>query len=60
MLQLGLANDHFKDIDMRLAMIQSVLRGYNTSGQLISSVKDTYVGSLNAKKVTQVKIANPF
>ena len=58
MLQFGLADDHFKAIHMRLAMIQSALRAYNVSSQLISSVKHTFVDSPNARKVTRVGMVN--
>ena len=60
MLQLGLADDHFKAIHVQLAMIQSTLRAYNASSQLISSVKCTFVENPNARKVTRVGMVNSF
>ena len=60
MLQLGLADDHFKAIHVQLAMIQSTLHAYNASSQLISSVKRMFVESPNARKVTQVGMVNSF
>ena len=60
MLQLGLMDDHCKAILMRLAMIQSGLRGHNTSSQLISSIKGTFVESPNTRKVTRVGMVNLF
>ena len=58
MLQFGLADDHFKAIHMRLAMIQSALCAYNANSQLISSVKHMFVDSPNTRKVTQVVMIN--
>ena len=49
MPQLGLADNHYKAIHVRLAMIQSVLCAYNVSSQLISSVKGMFVESLNER-----------
>ena len=60
MLQLGLADDHFKAIQLQLAMIQSALRAYNVSSQLISSVKDMFVESPNARKVMLVGMINSY
>ena len=45
---------------MRLAMMQSTLHAYNVSSQLFSSVKDTFVESPKARKVTQVSMVNLF
>ena len=42
------------------AMIQSMLRTYNASSQLISSVKRTFVESPNARKVMRVGMVNSF
>ena len=52
-LQLGLADDHFKAIQVQLTTIQRMLHTYNVSGQLISSVKRTFVESPNARKVME-------
>ena len=41
---------------MRLSMIQSALRAYNASSQLISSVKRTFVENPNARRVMRVRI----
>ena len=60
MLQLGLADNNFKAIHVRLAMIQSVLRAYNASSQLISSIKGTFIESPNARKVMRVGMVNSF
>ena len=60
MLQLGLADDHFKAIHVQLAMIQSTLCACNASSQLISSVKRMFVESPGARKVTRVRIVNLF
>ena len=60
MLQLGLTDDQCKAIHVRLPMIQSGLRGHNTSSQLISSIKDTFVESPNARKVMRVGMVNLF
>ena len=45
MLQLGLADDHFKAIHVQLAMMQSMLCAYNASSQLISSIKHRFIES---------------
>ena len=45
---------------MPLAMIQSMLRAYNASSQLISSIKRMFVESPNATKVTRVGMVNLF
>ena len=50
MLQLGLADDHFKAIHVQLAMIRSMLRAYNASSQLINSIKRTFVESRSEHK----------
>ena len=60
MLQLGLTDDHCKAIHVQLAMTQSGLRGHNTSSQLISSIKGTFVESQNTRKVTRVGMVNLF
>ena len=60
MLQLGLADDHFKTIHVQLTMIQSALHAYNASSQLISSVKGTFVEGLNARKAKRVEMVNSF
>ena len=41
-------------------MIQSALLAYNTSSQLISSVKHTFVESPNVTKVKRVGMVNSF
>ena len=41
-------------------MIQSTLREYNASSQLISSVKRMFVESPNARKVMRVWMVNSF
>ena len=41
-------------------MIESKLRAYNVSSQLISSIKGTFVESLKARKVTGDGMVNPF
>ena len=60
MLQLGLEDDHCKAIHVQLAMIKRKLYAYNVSSQLVSSIKGTFVESLNLRKVTQVGMVNPF
>ena len=60
MHQLGLADDCCKAIHVRLAMIQSALRAYNASSQLVSSAKSTFVEILNTKLVTRVGMVNLF
>ena len=59
MLQLDLLNEFYEVIHVQLG-VQSVLRSYSASIQLFSSVKGTFIDSPNARKVTQVSIANPF
>ena len=41
-------------------MMQSVLRAYNASSQLVGSVKGTLVEIPNARLVTRVGMVNPF
>ena len=52
MHQLGLVDDHCKAIHVQLAMMQSMLRAYNASSQLLSSAKDAFVEIPNARLVT--------
>ena len=61
MLQLGLyAEDCCKAIHVQLAMMQSMLHAYNASNQMVISIKSMFVESLNARKVMQVGMVNPF
>ena len=60
MLQRGLADDCCKAKHVRLAMMQNALYAYNASSQLVSSIKGMFVGSPNARKVTQVSLVNKF
>ena len=60
MHQLELADNRCKAIHVRIAMMQSVLRAYNASSQLVSSTKGTFVEILNARLVTLVGMVNPF
>ena len=41
-------------------MIQSALRTYNASSQLVSSTKGMFVEIPNARLVTRVGMVNPF
>ena len=59
-LQFGLAGECCEATHVRLVMMQSALRADNASSQLASSVKDLFVESSNARKVTRVDIVNPF
>ena len=56
MLQLGLVDKCFKAIHVRLTMMQSVLFAYNTSSQLVTSIKGTFMESLNTRMGTRVKM----
>ena len=49
MLQLGLANECYIAIHVRLAMTQSALHAYNARSQVVSSIKGTLIESLNAR-----------
>ena len=40
--------------------MQSALHAYNENSKLVSNVKGMFIESLNAGKVTQVSMVNPF
>ena len=60
MLQLGLSDDCFKATHVQLAMMQTALRAYNASSQLVINMKGMFVESPNIWKIMQVSMVNPF
>ena len=55
MLHLGLADERYKAIHIRLAMMQNMLRTYNASIQPVSSIKgqrSELIENQNTRKVT--------
>ena len=60
MLKLDLVDKCCETIHILLAMMQSMLCAYNSSSQLVSSIKGTFIESPNARKVMQVSMVNLF
>ena len=60
LLGLALADNFCEAIHMRLAMMQTALRAYNASSQLVSSAKSTFVENPKARKVKRVGMVNLY